>query len=176
MSSATGVIGTHERTKRRTRFIGTRAFVDVSNVSSTRSKKKCKKNVCFRCKSFQSVKRGEICRIPGCSVSPSAPGTPTPVRLPQFQGDTFKQFVNYVYTGKVRARLINVFQTESRMRLVWTMTSKHDTFNLGLEIGSGNCTNTRACGQLTVRQSIVNDNLVYKSFCRKIVFLPKLIN
>lgn len=57
---------------------------------------------CYRCKSFQSVKRGEICRIPGCSVSPSAPGTPTPVRLPQFQGETFKQFVNYVYTGKVR--------------------------------------------------------------------------
>lgn len=55
----------------------------------------------FRCKSFQSVKRGEICRIPGCSVSPSAPGTPTPVRLPQFQGETFKQFINYVYTGKV---------------------------------------------------------------------------
>lgn len=48
------------------------------------------------------MKRGEICRIPGCSVSPSAPGTPTPVRLPQFQGETFKQFINYVYTGKVR--------------------------------------------------------------------------
>lgn len=61
-----------------------------------------KQHFCYRCKSFQSVKRGEICRIPGCSVSPSAPGTPTPVRLPQFQGETFKQFINYVYTGKVR--------------------------------------------------------------------------
>jgi hypothetical protein len=42
-------------------------------------------------------------------VSPSAPGTPTPVRLPQFQGETFKQFINYVYTGKVRAKSAIVY-------------------------------------------------------------------
>lgn len=47
------------------------------------------------------AKRGEVCRIPGCSVSPAAPGTPTPVRLPQAPADTFKQFLLYVYTGKV---------------------------------------------------------------------------
>ncbi|XP_026822518.1 uncharacterized protein LOC113560689 [Rhopalosiphum maidis] len=63
-----------------------------------------------RCKSFQSVKRSEICRIPGCSVSPSAPGTPTPIRLPQFQGETFKQFINYVYTGKIVLQDGGVFE------------------------------------------------------------------
>lgn len=56
----------------------------------------------YRCKSFQTAKRGEVCRIPGCSVSPAAPGTPTPVRLPQAPPETFKQFLLYVYTGKVR--------------------------------------------------------------------------
>lgn len=55
----------------------------------------------YRCKSFQTAKRGEICRIPGCSVSPSAPGTPIPIRLPQVPPETFKQFMLYVYTGKV---------------------------------------------------------------------------
>lgn len=57
--------------------------------------------VYLRCKSFQTAKRGEVCRIPGCSVSPAAPGTPTPVRLPQAPPETFKQFLLYVYTGKV---------------------------------------------------------------------------
>lgn len=62
-----------------------------------------KERVCIylRCKSFQTAKRGEVCRIPGCSVSPAAPGTPTPVRLPQAPPETFKQFLLYVYTGKV---------------------------------------------------------------------------
>lgn len=60
----------------------------------------CKCN-CLRCKSFQTAKRGEVCRIPGCSVSPAAPGTPTPVRLSQAPPETFKQFLLYVYTGKV---------------------------------------------------------------------------
>lgn len=55
----------------------------------------------FRCKSFQTAKRGEVCRIPGCSVAPAAPGTPTPIRLPQAPSDTFRQFLIYVYTGKV---------------------------------------------------------------------------
>lgn len=54
-----------------------------------------------RCKSFQTAKRGEICRIPGCSVATAAPGTATPIRLPNFQADTFKQFIVYVYTGKI---------------------------------------------------------------------------
>lgn len=44
----------------------------------------------------------ELCRIPGCSVSPPpAPGAPTPIRLAHFQADVFRQFVLYVYTGKV---------------------------------------------------------------------------
>lgn len=46
---------------------------------------------------------GELCRIPGSSVgaTPSTPGAPTPIRLPHIQADVFKQFINYVYTGKV---------------------------------------------------------------------------
>lgn len=63
-----------------------------------------------RCKSFGTAKRGEVCRIPGSSVSPAAPGTPTPIRLPQFQGDTFRQFVNYVYTGKIMLQDSGVFE------------------------------------------------------------------
>lgn len=61
-----------------------------------------------RCKSFQTAKRGEVCRIPGCTVSPAAPGTPTPVRLPHAPPETFKEFLLYVYTGKVSALLINI--------------------------------------------------------------------
>ncbi|KAJ8957496.1 hypothetical protein NQ318_020523 [Aromia moschata] len=64
----------------------------------------------FRCKSFQTAKRGEVCRIPGCSVSPTAPGTPTPVRLPQAPPDTFKQFLLYVYTGKILLQDSGVFE------------------------------------------------------------------
>jgi len=63
-----------------------------------------------RCKSFQTAKRGELCRIPGCTVTPAAPGTPTPVRLPQFQGDTFKQFILYVYTGTIMLQDSAVFE------------------------------------------------------------------
>lgn len=54
------------------------------------------------------AKRGEVCRIPGCSVSPTAPGTPTPIRLPQAPPDTFKQFLLYVYTGKVCIDVQNI--------------------------------------------------------------------
>ncbi|KAF7271972.1 hypothetical protein GWI33_015208 [Rhynchophorus ferrugineus] len=63
-----------------------------------------------RCKSFQTAKRGEVCRIPGCTVSPTAPGTPTPVRLPQAPPDTFKQFLLYVYTGKILLQDSSVFE------------------------------------------------------------------
>ncbi|XP_049810586.1 uncharacterized protein LOC126253356 [Schistocerca nitens] len=63
-----------------------------------------------RCKSFQTAKRGEVCRIPGCSVSPAAPGTPTPVRLPHFQPDTFRNFMLYVYTGKIILQDSGVFE------------------------------------------------------------------
>ncbi|XP_055692926.1 uncharacterized protein LOC129795559 isoform X1 [Lutzomyia longipalpis] len=54
-----------------------------------------------RCKSFQTLKRGEICRIPGCSVLPSAPGTPIPIRVPHMSPEVFRQFILYVYTGKI---------------------------------------------------------------------------
>lgn len=47
------------------------------------------------------MKRGEICRIPGCTVSPSVGGQPTPVRMPHVQPETFRLFIQYVYTGKV---------------------------------------------------------------------------
>lgn len=62
-----------------------------------------------RCQSFK-VKRGEICKIPGCSVSLSVPGTPTPVRLPHYQGETFRQFITYIYTGKILLQDSGVFE------------------------------------------------------------------
>nr|CAI5821948.1 unnamed protein product [Callosobruchus analis] len=36
-----------------------------------------------------------------CTVSPAAPGTPIPVRLLQTPPETFKQFLLYIYTGKI---------------------------------------------------------------------------
>ncbi|KAJ3661926.1 hypothetical protein Zmor_006300 [Zophobas morio] len=63
-----------------------------------------------RCKSFQTAKRGEVCRIPGSSVSPTTPGTPTPIRLPQAPPDTFKQFLLYIYTGKILLQDSSVFE------------------------------------------------------------------
>ncbi|XP_055534431.1 uncharacterized protein LOC129723949 [Wyeomyia smithii] len=63
-----------------------------------------------RCKSFQSPKRGEICRIPGSSVVPSAPGTPTTIRLPHIESDIFRQFILYVYTAKIMLQDSKVFE------------------------------------------------------------------
>uniref|UniRef100_A0A182W3T6 Probable small nuclear ribonucleoprotein E n=1 Tax=Anopheles minimus TaxID=112268 RepID=A0A182W3T6_9DIPT len=63
-----------------------------------------------RCKSFQNTKRGEICRIPGCTVSTSAPGTPTPIRLPHIEPDIFRQFILYVYTAKIMLQDSKVFE------------------------------------------------------------------
>ncbi|XP_055907594.1 uncharacterized protein LOC129942603 [Eupeodes corollae] len=63
-----------------------------------------------RCKSFKTAKRGEICRIPGSSVSPSAPGTPTPVRLQHVNCEVFRQFIVYVYTGKIMLQDSRVFE------------------------------------------------------------------
>lgn len=55
----------------------------------------------FRCKSFQTTKRDEFCRIPGGTVSPSVPGNPTQIRLPHINANVFRQFILYAYTGKV---------------------------------------------------------------------------
>ncbi|KAI5644208.1 BTB/POZ domain-containing protein [Phthorimaea operculella] len=66
-----------------------------------------------RCKSFQNTKRGEICRIPGCSVSAppaGATGTPVPIRMPHVQPDTFRLFIQYVYTGKLLLQDSGVFE------------------------------------------------------------------
>ncbi|XP_035789422.1 uncharacterized protein LOC118465356 [Anopheles albimanus] len=63
-----------------------------------------------RCKSFQNTKRGEICRIPGCTVSTSAPGTPTPIRLPHIEPDIFRQLILYVYTAKIMLQDSKVFE------------------------------------------------------------------
>lgn len=55
-----------------------------------------------RCKSFQSTKRGELCRIPGSSVLPTSSGAPVQIRLPSHvNADVFRQFLLYIYTGKV---------------------------------------------------------------------------
>ncbi|KOB64921.1 Small nuclear ribonucleoprotein E, partial [Operophtera brumata] len=49
-----------------------------------------------RCKSFQNTKRGEICRIPGCTVTPSVGGQPIPIRMPHVQPETFRRFIQYL--------------------------------------------------------------------------------
>lgn len=65
----------------------------------------------YRCKSFQNAKRGELCRIPGSSVTPPAqPGGPAPIRLPHVQGSVFRQFILYVYTGKILLQDSAVFE------------------------------------------------------------------
>ncbi|XP_068618573.1 BTB/POZ domain-containing protein 19 [Battus philenor] len=63
-----------------------------------------------RCKSFQNTKRGEICRIPGCTVTPSVGALPTPIRMPHVQPDTFRLFIQYVYTGKLLLQDSGVFE------------------------------------------------------------------
>ncbi|XP_053606682.1 uncharacterized protein LOC128673097 [Plodia interpunctella] len=63
-----------------------------------------------RCKSFQNTKRGEVCRIPGCTVTPSAGSQPTPIRMPHVQPDTFRLFIQYVYTGKLLLQDSGVFE------------------------------------------------------------------
>ncbi|XP_063363309.1 uncharacterized protein LOC134652082 [Cydia amplana] len=62
-----------------------------------------------RCKSFQNTKRGEVCRIPGCTVTPSV-GAPVPVRMPHVQPETFRLFIQYVYTGKLLLQDSGVFE------------------------------------------------------------------
>ncbi|OWR54704.1 hypothetical protein KGM_212344 [Danaus plexippus plexippus] len=62
-----------------------------------------------RCKSFQNTKRGEVCRIPGCTVTPSI-GQPTPIRLQHVQPETFRLFTQYVYTGKLLLQDSGVFE------------------------------------------------------------------
>ncbi|CAK1586549.1 unnamed protein product [Parnassius mnemosyne] len=63
-----------------------------------------------RCKSFQNTKRGEICRIPGCTVTPSVGAQPTPIRMPHVQPETFRLFIQYVYTGKLLLQDSGVFE------------------------------------------------------------------
>ncbi|ALC38966.1 CG7102 [Drosophila busckii] len=66
------------------------------------------------CKSFKTAKRGEVCRIPipGCTVSPAAPGaaTPTVIRLPHINAELFRQFILYVYTAKLMLQDYRVFE------------------------------------------------------------------
>lgn len=54
----------------------------------------------FRCKSFQTSKRDEFCRIPGSTVLPTS-GSPIQIRLPHINASVFRQFILYAYTGKV---------------------------------------------------------------------------
>ncbi|XP_061393009.1 uncharacterized protein LOC133328457 [Musca vetustissima] len=63
-----------------------------------------------RCKSFKNNKRGELCRIPGCTVLPATPGSPTSVRLPHVHPEVFRQFILYVYTAKILLQDSRVFE------------------------------------------------------------------
>ncbi|KAF8773482.1 BTB/POZ domain-containing protein 19 [Argiope bruennichi] len=66
-----------------------------------------------RCTSFQNVKRGEICKVPGSTVSPAPPGTPTPIRLPHAKPEVFREVLFYLYTGKVILQDCTVFESLS---------------------------------------------------------------
>lgn len=63
--------------------------------------KECFVQIDFRCRSFQTTKRDEFCRIPGSTVAPTVPGNPTQIRLPSINASVFRQFILYAYTGKV---------------------------------------------------------------------------
>lgn len=66
----------------------------------------------FRCKSFQTTKRDECCRIPGSTILPTASGHPMQIRLPHINAAVFRQFILYAYTGKVLAIHISVTNVE----------------------------------------------------------------
>ncbi|XP_055318963.1 uncharacterized protein LOC129576898 [Sitodiplosis mosellana] len=63
-----------------------------------------------RCRSFQTTKRDEFCRIPGSTVSPNVPGNPTQIRLPHINASVFRQFILYAYTGKITFQDSRVFE------------------------------------------------------------------
>lgn len=66
-----------------------------------------------------SFSGGELCRIPGCSVSPPPTiGAPTPIRLAHVQADVFRQFIFYVYTGKV---IIIIYYRKIRKKHIFKM-------------------------------------------------------
>nr|XP_046471679.1 uncharacterized protein LOC124213925 isoform X1 [Neodiprion pinetum] len=51
-----------------------------------------------RCKSFTASKRM------------GSPGNPTPVRMPHAHPETFRQFINYIYTGKIMLQDSGIFE------------------------------------------------------------------
>ncbi|KAL5290500.1 hypothetical protein ACFFRR_010083 [Megaselia abdita] len=63
-----------------------------------------------RCKCFKTTKRGEICRIAGGSVIPETSGALTMIRLPYINPEIFRQFLRYVYTGKIVIHDSKVFE------------------------------------------------------------------
>ncbi|MCL4129863.1 UNVERIFIED_CONTAM: hypothetical protein GTU68_036996 [Idotea baltica] len=60
-----------------------------------------------RCKSIVETS-GEVCAIPGSTVSPGNPQTT--VRLPHYQPNIFQQVIAYIYTGKVSLNDGEVFE------------------------------------------------------------------
>lgn len=52
-----------------------------------------------RCKSFVETSGGEVCAIPGSTVTPGTPQTT--IKLSQYPPNIFKQVISYIYTGKV---------------------------------------------------------------------------
>ncbi|XP_059469186.1 uncharacterized protein LOC132192950 isoform X2 [Neocloeon triangulifer] len=63
-----------------------------------------------RCTAFQGIKRGEICRIPGTTVTAGTAGAPATVRLPHYSEANFRTFLIYVYTGKLVLQDSGVFE------------------------------------------------------------------
>ncbi|KAG0423720.1 hypothetical protein HPB47_000506, partial [Ixodes persulcatus] len=63
-----------------------------------------------KCTNFQNVKRGEVCKVPGSTVTPAPPGSPTPIRLPHAKPDVFQSVLLYVYMGKIHLQDSTVFE------------------------------------------------------------------
>ncbi|KAF4527479.1 hypothetical protein B566_EDAN014117 [Ephemera danica] len=43
------------------------------------------------CSAFQNTKRGEVCRIPGCTSPIGVPGSPATMRLPHYSESNFRK-------------------------------------------------------------------------------------
>ncbi|XP_064466201.1 uncharacterized protein LOC135377597 [Ornithodoros turicata] len=63
-----------------------------------------------RCTNFQNLKRGEVCKVPGSTVTPAPPGSPTPIRLPHAKPDVFQSILMYIYMGKIHLQDSTVFE------------------------------------------------------------------
>ena len=64
-----------------------------------------------RCEAFYNVKRNELCKIPGTTVTPAShQGQPTSIRWPKTKPNILKEVLIYIYTGRIVLQDNNVFE------------------------------------------------------------------